>query len=83
MSEHEAVEVMGECFLVHGDEELGKLLVRPPWSLMGAGPTVEAAQEHLIEEALDLARSMRSDDPRDLTAEASDMRNYALRIAAS
>lgn len=79
---HETVDVMGELFFVHDDEELGKLLVRPPWSLMGAGPTVEAARKHLIEEALDLARSIGLDDPKDLTADANEMRNYALKVAA-
>lgn len=82
MSGMDTVIVEKELFYVRDDEELGKLLVRPPWSLIGAGATVEEAKAHLMREARDLAVAMEQDDPKHLTREANRMREYVMRIAS-
>lgn len=74
-----AVNVHGELFTV--EHENGTVyLTHPQWSLVGMGPSVDAAQQDLVSEARELAQSMRRHPRRPLSAQARRMFQYVSGI---
>lgn len=65
----------GEWCSWREDEDLGVVVKREPWSLLGTGETLQAALADYREEAKSLAHLMEHDDPAELTDEARRMRD--------
>jgi len=72
-----SISVFGEVFEVELSEGV-VWLTHPRWSLVGAGPSLVAAQVDLFEEAQGLADVMLDMPPTSLSAEALAFRDYLL-----
>lgn len=73
------VIVDGEWCSWREDDDLGVLVQREPWSLLGTGETVADAIDDFRREAEDLAVVMQHDVTADLSEEARRMRHSIMR----
>ncbi|WP_419936970.1 hypothetical protein [Candidatus Palauibacter sp.] len=73
------VIIDGEWCVWYKDSILGVVVKREPWSLMGAGNTLETAIEDFRREATEIAEIMRHESTDELTEEARRMRDFVLR----
>lgn len=73
------VIVDGEWCSWRQDDDLGVLVQREPWSLLGTGETVADAIDDFRREAEDLAVVMQHDVTADLSEEARRMRHSVMR----
>lgn len=73
------VIVDGEWCAWREDEDLGVVVKREPWSLLGTGHNLDSAISDFRHEAAELALSMQADAPGELTYEARKMRDSVMR----
>lgn len=73
------VIVDGEWCAWREDDDLGVVVKREPWSLLGTGHNLDSAISDFRHEAAELALSMQADAPDELTYEARKMRDSVMR----